>query len=197
MSDGSHVLLSIGWSLLCCPYELQDSLSFMMLLVNVKGVSSPSQPAPFLPWFLQICICTQNLNHSVYLSLSHTTLFHCLAHSKASICLVLQGTMWAHAFFLEPRPVCGSSFPTQFTMILACAMLPHHKDIMIMPNHPELLDQWLICKGRASCLFFSLPCRTIWCRHFVSWDSLFLSDSCLFWVDRNLTTQSRNTNVLY
>lgn len=78
------MLLSIWWSLLCCPYELQDSLSCILLLVNVKGVSSPSQFALLLLLFLQICICTQNLNHSVCLSLSHTTPYHCSAHSTST-----------------------------------------------------------------------------------------------------------------
>lgn len=104
-----------------------------------------------LSLFLRICIYPQDLNQSLSLSpIPHHTI--AMLTLIVPICLALQGTRWACVFSLEPRaenprPVCGSSCPTQFSMMLVWAMLPHQKDIIIVSICPALTllgGSWLV-----------------------------------------------------
>lgn len=94
---------------------------------------------------LPICLCPQNLNHSVSLSpIKYQTIN--LLTPIVPICLVLQGSRWVCVFSSEPtvdspKPVCRSPYSTQVAVMLCSVMLPHHKAIIstlncLMPSAP-------------------------------------------------------------
>lgn len=51
-----------------------------------------------------------------------------------TITTIPQGAAWARIFSLEPA--CGSPWPTQCIMVLGRSLLPHHKQMAVVPNHP-------------------------------------------------------------
>lgn len=105
---------------------------------------------------VQICLCPQDMNR--FVSLLPPISFHTFAHYSSAHMPGAAKYQVGQCFLLRtrdrcPRLTCGCPYPTQRVMALGKTMLPHHKEIITMPNclscHPlSFADPSLMAWGQ-------------------------------------------------